>query len=103
MTLRHRLRRLEAGLRKDGRRCPLCRDRPGQVMVTMAGIGLPDDDRGDRQPCTDEREEDSAETAAPCPACGWQPEVVQVTEVVVYSRAQWAAGEFRTLAQEGVP
>jgi hypothetical protein len=85
MTLRHRLRRLEAGLFKDGRRCPLCRDRPTQVMVTTARIYLPDNDRGDGRTCTGEPKGDSVEAAAPCPGCGWQPDVVEVTEVVIYS------------------
>jgi hypothetical protein len=89
MTLRHRLRRLEAGLRKDGRRCPLCRDRPGQVIVTIAGVHLPANGPGDQQPHAGERKADSAEAVVPCPACGWQPEVVEVTEVVIHSRDQW--------------
>ncbi len=54
-------------------------------MVTTARIELPDNGRGDRQPCTGEPKGDSAEAAAPCPACGWQPDVVQITEVVIYS------------------
>jgi hypothetical protein len=88
MTIRHRLRRIEAGFSKRGRRCPLCRDRPGQVMVTTASIHLPDNGRGDCQPCTGEPKGDSAEAAAPCPACGWQPDVVEITEVVIYSPEQ---------------
>jgi hypothetical protein len=89
MTLGHRLRRLEATLRKDGCRCPQCRDRPGQVIVTTARLDLPDNDRGDRQPCPGEPKGDSPGATAACPACGWEPEVVRVTEVVVHSRAQW--------------
>jgi hypothetical protein len=52
-------------------------------------VHLPDNGPGDQQPVADERKTDSAEAAAPCPGCGWQPEVVEVTEVLVYSRAQW--------------
>jgi hypothetical protein len=54
-------------------------------MVTTARIHLPDNDRGDQQPCTGEPKGDSAEAAAPCPACGWQPDVVEITEVVIYT------------------
>jgi hypothetical protein len=72
MIGRHRLRRLEARLSKEGGRCRLCRDRPGQVLIIRRG----------EQPC-------SEEDTMPCAACGWQPEVIEVTEVVIHTRAQW--------------
>jgi hypothetical protein len=79
MLDRHRLRRLEARFRNEGGRCRFCRDRPGQVLVA----------RRDQQPCSEEQEAERREATMPCPACGWQPEVVEVTEVVIHSRAQW--------------
>jgi hypothetical protein len=79
MIVRHRLRRLEASLRDEGGRCRHCRDRPGQVLIV----------RRDQQPCSEEQEAKWREDAMPCPACGWQPDVVKITEVVIHSRAEW--------------
>jgi hypothetical protein len=79
MAARHRLRRLEASLPKQGGQCRLCRDRPGQVLIF----------RRDQQPCSEEQEAEWREATVPCPACGWQPDLVEVTEVVIHSRAQW--------------
>jgi hypothetical protein len=78
---------LEAKSRHEGGRCRLCRDRPGQVLIVQR----------DQQPCSVEQEAEWKEVTALCPACGWQPDVVEVTEVVIHSRAQWQ--RFR----DGVP
>ena len=79
MTARHRLRRLEARFRNEGGRCRLCRDQPGQVLVF----------RRDQRPCSEKQEAEWREATIPCPACGCQPELVEVTEVVIHSRAKW--------------
>jgi hypothetical protein len=82
MTVRHRLQRLEARVCQEGGRCQLCRDRPGQVLIV----------RREQEPSTEEQQAESAEAIASCPACGWQPDVVQITEVVIHSRAQVSTG-----------
>jgi hypothetical protein len=79
MIVRQRLRRLEARLRNEGGRCRLCRDRPGQVLIVLR----------DQQRCAEEEKAKWREDTMPCPACGWQPDVVEVTEIVIHTRAQW--------------
>jgi hypothetical protein len=91
MAVRHRLQRLEARVCKEGGRCRLCRDRPGQVLVV----------RRDGEPRAKEQQAESAEAIASCPACGWQPDVVQITEVLIHSRAQWAQFRNREHPSQG--
>ena len=72
MRLENRLARLEAPRAAD-RRCSQCWDRPAQVLWGYPAEAPAADPPAD---------------AWPCSACGWQPDVIEVVEVIVTSREE---------------
>lgn len=77
MSLRTRIERLEREVGAVDDRCPMCRDRPA------GGFRLLCQDSPDATPRLLETRGD---LGGPCPDCGWAPEVMQLTEVIVRSR-----------------
>lgn len=99
--LRSRLGRLEKALLPQDGRCPLCASRPdlhhrftrhddppGVIRYLRAYPNVPLAPPIDQDP-----------ELAPCPVCGWQPEVIHIVERLVTTREQ--AEVCRPDAQEG--
>jgi hypothetical protein len=79
MTIRARLARLEKRTLAGGR-CPVCRDRPAMLWRDAASAdGAP--------------EAAGADAAEPCPACGWEPDVLVIAVKIVDSPADPPAAE----------
>jgi len=79
MRIQSRLRRLEGESHRGGGRCPVCRGRPGEVEVATCTILIPANGR-EKLPL---QPPEAPGDPTPCRACGWQPVVVEVGEVVV--------------------
>ena len=82
MTLRSRLKLLERTCGQVGR-CPKCHGRPSTVVVTAYTFIMPDNGRDKLAPRPGTHDDASNEEANPCPGCGWQPTVIQVSKVLV--------------------
>jgi hypothetical protein len=81
VSLRSRLNRLEREQPNHGR-CRACSSRPDSFVNIFRQESL------DAIPIPRKMNGDDGE---PCTACGWAPEVTEITEVVVHSREE-AAG-----------
>jgi hypothetical protein len=93
MSLRSRLAKLERGHGVGC--CPLCRDRDERLTVFGPSCEEADYLAG-RVP-----QPELPPEAAPCSACGWEPTVTVIYEVVVDSAEQARAGDaFRREEQE---
>jgi hypothetical protein len=84
MSLRSRMKQLERTYCQGGR-CPQCRGRPATVMVSACSVIIPDNGRDKLAPLPRDSHEASDEEMSPCPGCGWQPLVIEVSEVVIES------------------
>jgi hypothetical protein len=93
MRLHSRLRSLERFQRKrsKGLRCRICRERPAGLMVTtrQSVVG---DERGQFALVPDKSHPEPLPETAPCPQCKWQPQVIEIVEIVVHTREEvrWA-------------
>jgi len=61
----------------------VCRGRPGEVTVATCTILIPDNGRG-KLPW---KPTETPGDPSPCCACGWQPAVVEVGEIVIGDRS----------------
>jgi hypothetical protein len=80
MSFRSRIHRLERE-RPDQGRCLQCRHRPDSFVnilrqESLEAIPIPRKMNGD--------------DGEPCTACGWAPEVTEITEIVIHSREEVA-------------
>jgi hypothetical protein len=82
VRLRGRLQRLEQRTSTPGR-CAACRDRAPVVLVSVPAILIPDNGRYAIVPSADAYVGEPTGDASPCPTCGWQPNVMQIHEVIV--------------------
>ena len=78
MNLRNRIRYLERAATAAGC-CPACRDRAGYGLRRY---------RRDSPRAAAVLVDTSGDTAGPCPACGWRPDVREVVEIVVRNRGE---------------
>jgi hypothetical protein len=93
MNLKGRVQRLEELAGADRGRCPVCRNRPANVAIQSRR------DPPDAEPVPLDSGGDSCE---PCPACGWQPDTLEIVEVVVHTREQ-ARAALRQMSETAEP
>jgi hypothetical protein len=93
LRLRGRLQRLEQRTSTPGR-CAVCRDRAPVVLVSIPAALIPDNGRDGIVPSAFADVGAPTDDTTPCPICGWQPNVIKIHKVVVYS----AEHKDRTLA-----
>jgi hypothetical protein len=84
VRLRGRLQRLEEKISTPGR-CAACRDRASVVLVSIPAVLIPDNGRDEIAPSADTDVGKHTCDATPCPCCGWQPNIIKIHKVVVYS------------------
>ena len=82
MSIRTRLRRME-GKSIPSTRCRLCRGRLSQVERFFRQVGP----TGEPVP----QLESATSSASACPGCGWEPDVIEVVEIVIRDREELAA------------
>jgi hypothetical protein len=87
MSHEQRLKDLEEKDGISGGRCPACRDRHSPVRI-VTRLWIPHNGREPIPVQPQPHPPPSAEDLAPCPACGWTPERLEVGEVLVYDRQQ---------------
>jgi hypothetical protein len=93
VRLSSRVQRLEQKHLTRGR-CAACRDRARVVLVSIPGVLIPDNGRDGIVPSMGAAIGEPMDDVTPCAGCGWQPNVIKIHKVVVYS----AEHEERALA-----
>jgi hypothetical protein len=84
VRLRGRLQRLEQRTSTPGR-CAACRDRAPMVLASVPAILIPDNGSDATVINADAYVGEPSDDTLPCPTCGWQPNVMEVHEVIVSS------------------
>jgi len=94
VSLRGRLQRLEEKTSTPGR-CATCRDRAPVVLMSVPAALIPDNGRDGIVLRSSAAGSKPTNDVTSCAACGWQPNVIKIHRVVVYSDER----EDRTLAE----
>jgi hypothetical protein len=94
VKLSNRVKRLEQKHATRGR-CAACRDRAPVVLVSVPAIRIPDNGRDGIVPRSGAAGGKPTNDITSCATCGWQPNVIKIHRVVVYSDER----EDRTLTE----